>query len=175
VICLGFGVWVTQESGGQTCIKNLPWVVVEVFAKFGGDWSDGSHVKEGHRYKQNYLSSMYIKVTVCTYIPTCVPFSRSNRQTNLHQILHRPPHQVLNTSMTEPSWPPDPGVPQTLEPKWVMGEKTLCNIKCPDGWRKLIKFFPGSAGAWLASIYINRERERLWCTVRPLIISQAGM
>jgi len=36
------------------------------------------------------ILSMYIKVTVCTY----VPFSRPNRQTNLHQILRRPPHQL---------------------------------------------------------------------------------
>jgi len=27
---------------------------------------------------------------LCTY----VPFSRPNRRTNLHQILHRPPHQL---------------------------------------------------------------------------------
>jgi len=60
--------------------------------------------------------------------------------------------KVLNTSMTLPTWTPDPGVPQTLKPKWVTGEKTLCDVKCPDGWRKLVKFFPGSAGAWLASI-----------------------
>jgi len=34
--------------------------------------------------------SIYIKVTVCTY----VPFSHLNRWTNLHQILHRPPCQL---------------------------------------------------------------------------------
>jgi len=53
--------------------------------------------------------------------------------------------KVLNTSMTPPTQLLDP------RPKWVMGEKTLCNVKCLDGWRKLIKFFPGSAGARLAS------------------------
>jgi len=60
--------------------------------------------------------------------------------------------KVLNTSMTPPTQPLDPRVPQTLKPKWVTGEKTLCNLKCPDGWRKLIKFFPGSAEARMASI-----------------------
>jgi len=40
-----------------------------------------------------YLS-IYIKVTVCT----CVPFSRPNRRSNLHQILHRPPHQLREGS-----------------------------------------------------------------------------
>jgi len=36
VICfLGFGVWVTP--GGHTCVKSLPQVGVEVYAKFGGD------------------------------------------------------------------------------------------------------------------------------------------
>jgi len=59
--------------------------------------------------------------------------------------------KVLNTSMIQPTQPLDPRLPQTLKPKWVTGEKTLCNVKSPDGWRKLIKFFPGSAGARLAS------------------------
>jgi len=36
--------------------------------------------------------------------------------------------KVLNTSMTPPTQPLDPGVPQTSKPKWVRGEKTLCNI-----------------------------------------------
>jgi len=63
--------------------------------------------------------------------------------------------KVLNTSMTTPTQPVDPSVPQTLKPKWVTGEKTLCNIKCPDGWPKLIEFFPGSAGARLASVKIK--------------------
>jgi len=62
--------------------------------------------------------------------------------------------KVLNTSMTLPTQLLDPGVPQTLKPKWVTGEKTLCNVKCPDGWCKLIKFFLGSAGAQLASIIV---------------------
>jgi len=39
--------------------------------------------------------TIYIKViVVCTY----VPFSRPNRRTNLHQILHRPPHQLREGS-----------------------------------------------------------------------------
>jgi len=40
------------------------------------------------------LQSIYIKVTVYTY----VPFSRPNRQTNLYQILNRPPHQLREGS-----------------------------------------------------------------------------
>jgi len=35
-------------------------------------------------------TSLYIKVTVCTY----VPFSRPNGRTHLHPILHRPPQQL---------------------------------------------------------------------------------
>jgi len=35
---------------GHTCAWNLPWVVVEVCAKFGGDWFSGSLVKEGQSY-----------------------------------------------------------------------------------------------------------------------------
>jgi len=68
--------------------------------------------------------------------------------------LHTNSGKVLNTSMTPPTGPLDP-VPQTLKPKRVTGEKTFCNVKCPDGWLKLIKFFPGSAGARLASLYIK--------------------
>jgi len=42
--------------------------------------------------------SIYIKVTVCNYVPTYVPLSQENRRTNLHQILHRPPHQPRDGS-----------------------------------------------------------------------------
>jgi len=40
----GSGWW------GHACATNHPWVGVEICAKFGGDWSGGSGVKEGHRY-----------------------------------------------------------------------------------------------------------------------------
>jgi len=36
--------------------------------------------------------------------------------------------KVLNTSMTPQTQPLDPGVAQTLKPKWVTREKTLCNV-----------------------------------------------
>jgi len=59
-------------------------------------------------YKFIQKSYINIKVTVCTYWQLLfridysfslyknfnVPFSRPNCQTNLHQILHRPPHQL---------------------------------------------------------------------------------
>jgi len=38
--------------------------------------------------------SIYVKGTVCTY----VPFSRPNRRTNLHQILHKPLRQLREGS-----------------------------------------------------------------------------
>jgi len=41
--------------------------------------------------------------------------------------------KVLNTSMTPSTQPLDPRLPQTPKPKQVTGEKTLCNVKCPDG------------------------------------------
>jgi len=67
--------------------------------------------------------------------------------------------KVLNTIMTPPTRPLDPGVPQTPKPKQVTGEKTLCNVKCPDGWRKLIKNFPGSTGVRLVShLYIKTRK-----------------
>jgi len=54
---LGFGVPGVWDSGwwGNTCVKNLSQVAVEVCAKFGGDWSGGSCTKEGHRYKQSFF------------------------------------------------------------------------------------------------------------------------
>jgi len=48
--------------------------------------------------KYSKVQSIYIKVTVCNYVPTYVPFSRANRWTNLHQILHKPPHQLREGS-----------------------------------------------------------------------------
>jgi len=56
--------------------------------------------------------------------------------TNLHQILHRPPHQLKEgsyTSMFLPTKLPDLRVPQTPKPKQSTGEKTLLYKKCPDG------------------------------------------
>jgi len=51
-----FGFWSLECPGvqglgwwGHACVKNLPR------AKFGGDWSTGSGVKRGHRYKQSLL------------------------------------------------------------------------------------------------------------------------
>jgi len=45
----------------HACAKNHPWVGGEVCAKFGGDWSGGSGVKEGHRYiGTNSLFFIYI-------------------------------------------------------------------------------------------------------------------
>jgi len=40
---LGSGCW------GHACVKNVSRVGVEVCAKFGEDWSDGSGVKRVHR------------------------------------------------------------------------------------------------------------------------------
>jgi len=88
--------------------------------------------------------------------------------------------KALNTSMTPPIQPLDSGVPQTPKPKRVTGEKTLCNLKCPDEWRNLIKFFPGSARARLASIYIyfllqERTRSDVVELRRKLDDSQAAL
>jgi len=54
---LDFGVWGSWGLGlrGHACVKNLPQVVGEVCAKFGGDWSGGSGVKRGHMYKHSLL------------------------------------------------------------------------------------------------------------------------
>jgi len=75
--------------------------------------------------------SIYIKVTVCSY----VPFSRPNCRTNLHQILHSPPTnsgKVLITSMTAPTW--TPGYPKLQNPN-KSRERKLCvtqNVQMGD-------------------------------------------
>jgi len=43
---------------GQTCVKNLSWVGVEVCTKFGGDWVGGLRVKEGYMYLLRYKQSV---------------------------------------------------------------------------------------------------------------------
>jgi len=57
-----------------------------------------------------YFISLYIKVTVCTYVPSYVTFSHANCWTNLRQILYGPPPQLREGSlhMSEPTWPPNP-------------------------------------------------------------------
>jgi len=80
--------------------------------------------------------SLNIKQTVCTYV-TMYPFHARTAgpiYTKFFTDLPANLGKVLNTSMTLPTRPLDPGVPQTLKP--------LCNVKCPDGWCKLI-VFPG--------------------------------
>jgi len=73
--------------------------------------------------------------------------------------------------MTPPTQPLEHGVPQTPKSKQVMGEKTLCNLKCLNGWCKRIKFFPGSAEARLASneyTYVmnsHRTKRLIWRNV----------
>jgi len=60
---------------------------------------------------------VYISKKGCS---SCVPLSRANRRTNLHQILYRPPCQLREGSKHKndppPTWPTDPRVPQTLTP-----------------------------------------------------------
>jgi len=72
--------------------------------------------------------SLYIKETICTYVPTFVPLSQANRQTNLHQILHRPPHQLREGSYHKydpANLTPNLGVPQTPKP-WQITQEKLC-------------------------------------------------
>jgi len=57
--------------------------------------------------------------------------------------------KVLGTSITPPTRPLDPRVPQTQKP--------LCNVTCPDGRFNFTKFFPGSARARLASLSIHKN------------------
>jgi len=82
---------------------------------------------------------MYLPVSLF-HVQTAVPIY-TKFCTDLH----------TNSSLTLPTQPPDPGVPQALEPKQITEEKTLLYKKCPDGWLNLIKFFPASNGPQLVS------------------------
>jgi len=77
-----------------------------------------------------FCSSIYIKVTVCTYVPMSPFHARTGGPISTKFCTDLPTNsgKVLNTSMTPQTLPLDPGVPQTSKPKWVMGEKTLCNV-----------------------------------------------
>jgi len=134
-------------------------------------------------YYMDFTITLYIKVTVCTYLsmylcPLFTPelpdqsppnFAQTSPPTQERFLTQAWPRQPNPCTPSHPNpWTPgyptpgppgtqplDPRVPQTLKPKWVTREKTLSNVKCPYGWCKLIKFFPGSAGARLASKHIK--------------------
>jgi len=91
---------------------------------FNGNRNDFPDVKiisvERHWHNQSVLS-VNIKQTDFTYLCTCASLSRANRQTNLHQILYRPSHQLREGSslgMTLLTRPPDPGVLQNINSCW---------------------------------------------------------
>jgi len=73
---------------------------------------------------QIYSTSIFVKVTVCTYVIPLSPFhARTAGQISAKFCtdLTTNSGKVLNTSMTPPTLPLDPGVPQILKPKWVTG------------------------------------------------------
>jgi len=58
---------------GQTWVKSLSRVGVEVCAKFGGDWSGGSRVNEGHRKAHKYKQSvLYICIDEGDGLENCL-------------------------------------------------------------------------------------------------------
>jgi len=80
--------------------------------------------------------SIYIKVTICTYVPMSLFHAQTAKPISTKFCSDLPTNsgKVLNTSMTPLTLPLDPRLPQTPKPKWVTGEKTLCNGKCSDGY-----------------------------------------
>jgi len=57
--------YVVKHLNLEGIVKDLPRVGVEIYTKFGGCWSGGSRVKEGHRYII-YVGNVGIYVpTVC--------------------------------------------------------------------------------------------------------------
>jgi len=93
-------------------------------------------------YKKMVFISLY--KSDCLYLcPLFTPKTARPISTKFCTDLHTNSRKVLNTSMTLQTRPLDPRVPQIPKPKWVTGEKTLCNVKCPDGQLNLIKFFLG--------------------------------
>jgi len=59
----GSGWW------SHSCVKNLPWLGVEVGTKFGGDQYRDSGVKDRHRYKGRYKQSVFIYIDTCWGYP----------------------------------------------------------------------------------------------------------
>jgi len=127
-------------------------------------------------WRQLYIFYIYKSDCLyqCTYLcPLFAPKPPDQSPPNFAQTSPPTQGRFLTQAWPHQLDPPDPGVPQTLKPKWATGEKTLCNVKCPDGWRKLIKFFPVSARAQLASFYIKNRLLvpislfRAW-TARPI-------
>jgi len=136
--------------------KNLKLICTSIFLCLKTNfWSFWGHAKR----QIFFLTCIYIYRSDCLYLcPLFTPKPPHPISTKFCTDLPTNSGKVLITSMTAPTRPPGPrgtpnsGVPQTPKPKQVKGEKTLHNAKCPDGWSKLIKFFPGSTGARLASI-----------------------
>jgi len=67
VICLGYGAWGAPGSRGwvgmfKLVLTTFPELIVEVCAKFGGDWYAGSHMKEGHTETYIGTNSFYIYI-----------------------------------------------------------------------------------------------------------------
>jgi len=81
------------------------------------------------------LASIY-KKNVCTYLCMSLFHMRTARpiSTKFCTYLQTNSVKVLNTSMTPPTWPPDPMVSQFSKLSQVTGEKTLCDIECSDGY-----------------------------------------
>jgi len=105
-------------------------------------WSQFYH----GQFRDPYGLSIYIYKSDCLYL---CPRTAGPISTKFCTDLPTNSGKVLNTSMTLPTQPPDPGVPQTPKPQQITGEKTLPYKKC-------IKFFPLSAGPRLASLYIKQ-------------------
>jgi len=95
-----------------------------------GGWLRRSHEQKPDLIIEN-IKSIFIKQTVCTY----VPLSSVNRRTNFAQTSTLTQGRLLTQVWPRQPNTPDPGVPQTPKPKRITGEKTLLYKKC-------IKFFP---------------------------------
>jgi len=115
--------------------------------------------------------SIKIKQTVCTYMYLCPSFT-CEPPDQFCTDLHTHSGKVLNTILTPPTWPPDPGIPQTPKPKQITGHFFVkqsfspCEGLCKIWWR-LVCWFTSERGTqvvmgpgqkfltWVGSGWVN--------------------
>jgi len=107
-----------------------------------------------------YLLYLSIYIKDCSYVPI-VPLSQANCRTNLHQILHRPPHQLGEGSKHK--YDPDPLTPgypklqnlnRSLEKKLCFTKNALNFSRKAPGPSWLVKYTTITVRSvdWLAAM-----------------------
>jgi len=102
-------------------------------------------------------SMFYFPKADCLYVPMSLFCSQTARQTSTKFCtdLHTNSGKIPYTSMTLPTRPPDPRVPQTSKLLPISGEKPLPYKNVQMGDLVSFNFSRAAAGPGLAGIYIR--------------------